>query len=109
MDRDGTKEGYDIDLTSAISESVDVPVIASGGVGNPTHMAEGINLGKASAVLVASIFHFGEFTISETKSVMNSMAFLLDYKFINNFIYNSPKKFRHTYIQPCLLLAVIIF
>ena len=70
MDRDGTKEGYDIDLTSAISESVDVPVIASGGVGNPTHMAEGINLGKASAVLVASIFHFGEFTISETKSVM---------------------------------------
>ena len=70
MDRDGTKEGYDIDLTSAISESVDVPVIASGGVGNPTHMAEGIKLGKASAVLVASIFHFGEFTISETKSVM---------------------------------------
>ena len=70
MDRDGTKEGYDIDLTSAISESVDVPVIASGGVGNPTHMAEGIDLGKASAVLVASIFHFGEFTISETKSVM---------------------------------------
>ena len=70
MDRDGTKEGYDIDLTSAISDSVDVPVIASGGVGNPTHMAEGINLGKASAVLVASIFHFGEFTISETKSVM---------------------------------------
>ena len=69
MDRDGTKEGYDIDLTSAISESVDVPVIASGGVGNPTHMAEGINLGKASAVLVASIFHFGEFTISETKSL----------------------------------------
>ena len=57
-------------LTRAVSEAVEVPVIASGGVGNPTHMAEGVLKGKASAVLVASIFHFGEYTIPETKQVM---------------------------------------
>lgn len=70
MDRDGTKQGFDLDLTRAVSEAVEVPVIASGGVGNPAHMAEGIILGKASAVLAASIFHFGECTIPETKRVM---------------------------------------
>jgi len=70
MDCDGTKQGYDLSLTRTISEAVEVPVIASGGVGNPTHMAEGILKGKASAVLVASIFHFGEYTIPETKQVM---------------------------------------
>jgi len=70
MDRDGTKEGYDIELTKAVSDAVSVPVIASGGVGKPDHMADGIKKGKASAVLVASIFHFGECTISETKAVM---------------------------------------
>lgn len=70
MDRDGTKEGFDLELTRAVSESVEVPVIASGGVGNPAHMAEGILVGKASAVLAASIFHFGECTISETKRAM---------------------------------------
>jgi cyclase len=70
MDRDGTKEGFDLELTRAVSETVEVPVIASGGVGTPTHMAEGILVGKASAVLAASIFHFGECTISETKKAM---------------------------------------
>ena len=58
MDRDGTKEGFDLELTRSVSESVEVPVIASGGVGNPAHMADGIINGKASAVLAASIFHF---------------------------------------------------
>ncbi len=70
MDRDGTKIGFDLDLTRSISEAVEVPVIASGGVGNPSHMADGIIKGKASAVLAASIFHFGQCTIAETKSVM---------------------------------------
>jgi cyclase len=70
MDRDGTKEGYDIELTKAVSDAVSVPVIASGGVGKPEHMADGIKKGKASAVLVASIFHFGECTIAETKVEM---------------------------------------
>lgn len=70
MDCDGTKNGYDLELTSAISQSVQVPVIASGGVGNPSHMTDGILKGKASAVLAASIFHFGEYSIQETKRVM---------------------------------------
>lgn len=70
MDRDGTKIGYDLELTRAVSQAVSVPVIASGGVGNPSHMCDGIIKGEASAVLVASIFHFGEFTIPQTKKVM---------------------------------------
>ena len=70
MDRDGTKEGFDLSLTRAISDAVEVPVIASGGVGNPDHLCEGITAGRASAVLAASIFHFGEYTVSETKQVM---------------------------------------
>ena len=70
MDRDGTKQGFDLELTKTISDAVEVPVIASGGVGNPSHMVDGIIKGKASAVLVASIFHFGECTIPHTKEEM---------------------------------------
>ena len=70
MDRDGTKIGFDIELTKAISEAVSVPVIASGGVGKLDHLAEGVLDGKADAVLAASIFHFGEYTIREAKQHM---------------------------------------
>lgn len=70
MDRDGTRDGYDIELTSAISEAVNIPVIASGGVGNLQHLVDGIKEGKADAVLAASIFHFGIHTIREAKEFM---------------------------------------
>ncbi|MES0884741.1 imidazole glycerol phosphate synthase subunit HisF [Roseibium sp. SCP14] len=71
MDRDGTKSGYNIALTRAIADAVPVPVIASGGVGTLDHMVEGVRDGHATAVLAASIFHFGEYTIQETKQHMN--------------------------------------
>ncbi len=67
MDRDGTKIGFDLELTRSISEAVDVPVIASGGVGTLDHLADGVTKGKADAVLAASIFHFAEFSIAEAK------------------------------------------
>jgi cyclase len=67
MDRDGTKSGFDLELTRAVSEAVAVPVIASGGVGSLEHLAEGIERGRADAVLAASVFHFGEITIPEAK------------------------------------------
>ena len=70
MDRDGTKDGFDLELTKAVSEAVDVPLIASGGVGNLSHLSEGIRDGRADAVLAASIFHFGEFTVEEAKKAM---------------------------------------
>ncbi len=70
MDRDGTKQGFDLALTRAIADSVSVPVIASGGVGNLDHLVEGIREGHATAVLAASIFHFGEFTIRQAKDHM---------------------------------------
>jgi len=70
MDRDGTKAGFNIPLTRAISDAVDVPVIASGGVGNLDHLVAGITEGKADAVLAASIFHFGEYSIGEAKRHM---------------------------------------
>ncbi|WP_458758919.1 imidazole glycerol phosphate synthase subunit HisF [Afipia sp. TerB] len=70
MDRDGTRQGFDIHLTCAIADSVGVPVIASGGVGNLDHLVEGIRDGHATAVLAASIFHFGEFTIRQAKDHM---------------------------------------
>ena len=70
MDRDGTKNGFDLDLTSRISDSVPVPVIASGGVGELQHLVDGIIEGKADAVLAASIFHFGEHTVPEAKQYM---------------------------------------
>ncbi len=70
MDRDGVKTGYDLELTRTISDAVPIPVIASGGVGTLDHLAEGVTEGHASAVLAASIFHFGEFTIAEAKTRM---------------------------------------
>ncbi len=70
MDCDGTKDGYDLEVTAAVSEAVSIPVVASGGAGKPEHLADAILLGKADAALAASIFHFGEFTIHETKQVM---------------------------------------
>ena len=70
MDRDGTRDGFDLALTRTVSEAVAVPVIASGGVGNLEHLAEGILQGKADAVLAASIFHFAEYTVNEAKQYM---------------------------------------
>jgi len=70
MDRDGTKAGYDNELTAAVADAVGVPVIASGGVGGPQHMLDGLTAGKADAVLAASIFHYGEYTIAECKEFL---------------------------------------
>jgi len=67
MDRDGTRSGFDLPLTRAVSDAVPVPVVASGGVGTLDHLVEGVVQGGASAVLAASIFHFGEFTIAQAK------------------------------------------
>tara|TARA_Y100000590_G_scaffold81028_1_gene90007 strand:- start:62 stop:820 length:759 start_codon:yes stop_codon:yes gene_type:complete len=72
MDRDGTKKGYDLDLTKNVSNLVNIPVIASGGVGNLEHLFQGLKIGKASAVLAASIFHFGEFSIQDAKKYLDS-------------------------------------
>ncbi len=70
MDADGTKDGFDIEITKAVSEAVNIPVIASGGAGHPKHLCEAVTEGGASAALAASIFHYGEFTIGETKEYM---------------------------------------
>jgi cyclase len=70
MDRDGTKTGFDLELTRAVADAVPVPVIASGGVGNLQHLADGIQIGGADAVLAASIFHYGEYTVSQAKALM---------------------------------------
>jgi cyclase len=70
MDADGTKDGYDLEVTRAVAEAVSIPVVASGGAGNPEHLADAVQAGKADAALAASIFHFGEFTIRQTKEVM---------------------------------------
>ena len=72
MDRDGTQIGYDIDLMSTISSRVNIPIIASGGVGELEHLVDGIKLGKASAVLAASIFHYGKYSIKEAKEYLDS-------------------------------------
>jgi imidazole glycerol-phosphate synthase subunit HisF len=74
MDRDGTKSGFDLELTRAVSDAVSVPVIASGGVGTLEHLAEGIRIGGADAVLAASIFHYGEFTVAQAKALMASQG-----------------------------------
>ena len=70
MDYDGTKEGYDIELTRAVSESVGIPVIASGGAGNLEHLYDALDGGKADAVLAASIFHFREYSVREAKEYL---------------------------------------
>jgi len=70
MDADGTKNGYDLEITAAVSKAVNIPVVASGGAGHPEHLADAILKGHADAALAASIFHYGEFTIRETKEVM---------------------------------------
>jgi cyclase len=70
MDADGTKDGYDLEITAAVGAAVRVPLVASGGAGKPEHLADAITIGKADAALAASIFHFGEYTIQETKRVM---------------------------------------
>jgi imidazole glycerol-phosphate synthase subunit HisF len=70
MDRDGTKNGFDLELTRRVAEAVGIPVIASGGVGNLQHLADGVQQGKADAVLAASIFHYGEYTVRQAKEYM---------------------------------------
>ena len=70
MDADGTKDGYDLEITAAVTRAVSIPVVASGGAGRPEHLADAILLGGADAALAASIFHYGEYTIRETKRLM---------------------------------------
>ncbi len=77
MDKDGTKSGFDLELTKAVSNNVTIPVIASGGVGNAQHLIDGVKIGGASAVLAASIFHFGEYTIAEVKAEMEKQNILI--------------------------------
>ena len=72
MDRDGTQIGYDVDLMSKIASKVNIPLIASGGVGNLDHLVDGIKLGNASAVLAASIFHYGKYSVQEAKEYLDS-------------------------------------
>jgi len=74
MDRDGTKAGFDLELTRAVSDAVSVPLIASGGVGNLQHLADGIKIGRADAVLAASIFHYGEYTVREAKAFLSQQG-----------------------------------
>ena len=72
MDADGTQDGYDLEITRAVSEAVTIPVVASGGAGGPDHLADAVTIGKADAALAASIFHFGTYSIRETKELMAS-------------------------------------
>jgi len=74
MDRDGTKNGFNLELTRAVADTVDIPVIASGGAGNLDHLVAGILQGHADAVLAASIFHYGEFTVSQAKQRMSAQG-----------------------------------
>jgi cyclase len=77
MDRDGTRIGFDLDLTRAVADAVPVPVIASGGVGNLQHLADGVTLGHADAVLAASIFHYGEFTVRQAKQFLAAQGLVM--------------------------------
>src|SRR5690606_17901854 len=70
MDADGTKQGYDLEMTRAVSDAVSIPVVASGGAGTPDHLADAVLVGRADAVLAAGMFHFGEYTIDAAKRVM---------------------------------------
>jgi cyclase len=74
MDRDGTRQGFDLELTRAFSEALEIPIIASGGVGNLDHLVEGITIGHADAVLAASIFHYGEYTVRQAKEHMAALG-----------------------------------
>ncbi len=74
MDRDGTKNGFDLGLTRAVADAVPIPVIASGGVGNLQHLADGVTLGRADAVLAASIFHYGEYTVRQAKEHLRAQG-----------------------------------
>ena len=77
MDRDGTRQGFDLELTRAVADAVSVPVIASGGVGTLQHLADGVTRGGADAVLAASIFHYGEYTVREAKQYMAAQGVLM--------------------------------
>ncbi len=77
MDRDGQRTGYDLELTRAVADAVNIPVIASGGVGGLEHLAEAFTVGGASAALAASIFHFGEYTIGEAKQYLRERGILI--------------------------------
>ena len=70
MDADGTKDGYDLEITRAVADAVSIPVVASGGAGSPAHLCDAVTTGGASAALAASIFHYGEYTIEEAKRYM---------------------------------------
>ncbi|MFN3883454.1 MAG: imidazole glycerol phosphate synthase subunit HisF [Rhodocyclaceae bacterium] len=74
MDRDGTKNGFDLRLTRAVADAVPIPIIASGGVGNLQHLADGVTIGRADAVLAASIFHYGEYTVRQAKEFMRAQG-----------------------------------
>ena len=74
MDRDGTRHGFDLELTRAFSDALEIPIIASGGVGNLDHFVEGVQVGHADAVLAASIFHYGEYTVRQAKEHMAARA-----------------------------------
>jgi imidazole glycerol-phosphate synthase subunit HisF len=80
MDADGTKDGYDLEITRAVSDAVSIPVVASGGAGCPEHLADAILIGGADAALAASIFHYGEYTIEETKRVMQARGITMRMK-----------------------------
>ena len=82
MDRDGTQVGYDIELMSKISSKVNIPVIASGGVGNLDHLVDGIKLGNASAVLAASIFHYGKHSIKKPRNIWIQKEYLLEFNML---------------------------